>query len=171
MKHLLITLVLFTLLTPSMAQSRAEKKAAKRAQKEKSYAELKTFFEKGDFKFVAEWADTQKGRRINLLSNPNSFEQKDNKINASLPYFGVVQVATMSGDSGIQVEDQSPEKQEVKFNDKKYRIIYRFNVNTSRGNEVLSCIFTIQENKDATLSVRSTQRNQISYTGAISPLD
>ncbi|MEP2024885.1 MAG: DUF4251 domain-containing protein [Reichenbachiella sp.] len=171
MKYILLFFITLVFFGSAVGQSRAEKKKSKKEQKAKSFAEVKEFFENGEFQFVAEWADTQKGRRVNLISNPNSFSKKENKINANLPYFGVVQVATMDGDAGISIENESPHEEDVKYNDKKFRIIYKFNVKSSRGGEILSCIFTIHFNKSASLSIRSSQRNQISYTGEISPFN
>ncbi|WP_422360257.1 DUF4251 domain-containing protein [Reichenbachiella sp.] len=170
MKYIIIFTLLIGFSQVAEAQSKSEKKQKKKELRAKSFLELKDFFEKRNFRFVAEWANTQKGRRINLTSNPNSYIQRGDTVNASLPYFGEAQVATMSGDVGIKIENMVVEEEVVKINEKKYRIVYSFKVKSTRG-EGLSCIFTIQANRSATLSVRSTQRNLISYSGEISNLE
>lgn len=170
MKYLMILVLILGSVQVIAAQSRAEKKQKKKELRAESFQELKEFFEGRNFRFVADWADTQKGRRINLMSNPNSYIQKGDTINANLPYFGVAQVATMSGDVGINVENMLLEGESIKYNEKKFRLVYSFKVNSTRG-EMLSCVFTIQANKSATLSVRSTQRNMISYSGKVSHLE
>lgn len=170
MKHLLIIFLLGGLAVQSTAQTRAEKKQAKKELQQKSFMELKEWFEKGEFEFVAEWANTQKGRRVNLISNPNSLIVRHAVLNADLPYFGVVQVGNMSGDGGINVEDEPLLQEKIKYNEKKFRLIYSFEVKTQRG-ELLNCIFTIQANQTASLSIRSSQRNQITYTGVVRSLD
>lgn len=169
MKYLLLIIFLIGFAQISTAQSKSEKKQKKKEQRAQAFLELKDFFEERNFRFVADWADTQKGRRINLTSNPNVYTQEGDIVNANLPYFGVAQVATMSGDVGINVENTAIEQEVVKINEKKQRIVYSFKVNSTRG-EMLSCVFTIQANKSATLSIRSTQRNMISYSGQISNL-
>ncbi|WP_420582852.1 DUF4251 domain-containing protein [Reichenbachiella sp.] len=170
MKYLIFFTLILGFTHVSEAQSRAEKKQKKKELKAKSFAELKEFFEEKNFRFEADWADTQKGMRIDLMSNPNAYVQKRDTINARLPYFGVAQVATLSGDAGITIENMRLEREEVKINEKKFRIVYSFQVGSTRG-ELLSCVFTIQANKSATLSIRSTQRNLISYTGKITGLE
>lgn len=170
MRYALILILMLSFVAETDAQSRSQKKQKKKELKAQSFQELKEFFEDRNFRFVADWADTQKGRRINLMSNPNSYIQKGDTVNANLPYFGVAQVATMSGDVGININDQLVEGDKVKFNEKKYRLVYSFKIKSTRG-EYLSCTFTIQANKSASLSIRSTQRNMISYSGAISDLE
>lgn len=152
------------------AQSRAEKKQAKKEAKAKAFAELKTFFAEGDFKFVAEWATTQKGRRINLQSNPNSFVKTGDQATAQLPYFGVAQVAPMGGDVGIIIEDAVLSNQTIEYNEKKFRLVYAFDAKSSNG-ELLSCRMIIQANKSATLMVMSSQRNNISYEGVVTEIE
>lgn len=169
MKYLVLFIFIIGLAQIATAQTKSERKQKKKELRAKSFLELKKFFESKNFRFEADWADTQKGRRINLTGNPNGYTQKGDTVNANLPYFGVAQVATMSGDVGINIENKAVEGATEKFNEKRYRIVYSFKVKSTRG-ELLSCVLTIQVNRSATLSIRSTQRNRISYSGEISEL-
>ncbi|UXX79607.1 DUF4251 domain-containing protein [Reichenbachiella carrageenanivorans] len=165
-----LLIIILVALGTVQAQSKAEKRQAKKEAKAQAFVALKTFFAQGDFKFVAEWATTQKGRRINLQSNPNSFIKTGDQATAQLPYFGVAQVAPMGGDVGINIEDATLSNEEIEYNEKKFRLLYSFDTKSSNG-ELLSCKMTIQANKTAILMVMSSQRNNITYEGTITEIE
>ncbi|MFD1314133.1 DUF4251 domain-containing protein [Namhaeicola litoreus] len=159
MKHLFIFLFFLTSLNV-FGQTKVEKKAAE----QKAYENLKTQLNNTDFQFIADWANTQKGRRINLIGNPNFLNYGDTKIEADLPYFGVAQMTGYNSTGGIKFIQENPViKKEL--NDKKQNIILKFEA--QNGNESFNCTLTLFKNNTATLSVFSSNRNSISYDGRI----
>lgn len=166
---LCIFLLLFVTVAAVFGQDKSSKREAKRASEEKHYQSTKQIVETGEFVFVADWATTQKGRRINLISNPNQFEISDQKAQASMPYFGAVQMYDMSGQGGINIEGPV-ENYEVKYNERKKRITVTFKARSSTGNETYVCTFNIGATGGTSLSITSGARNRISYSGQIKAL-
>lgn len=147
------------------AQTKKEKKSAKKAAEEKVHAEVKSLLESMDFTFTADWANPLGGQRINLINNPNSMIFSENLIEADLPYFGVAQMASYGGNTGMDFKIENPEIQK-EFNEKKEKYLFRF---TGKNNtEVLNCMLTVFKNKNASLNVQSSNRNSINYDGRIS---
>lgn len=163
MKKLLIILLAVGLVVPTFAQE----KLSKKERKIQGYAEMKELVESGEFGFQARDARTQRGRTVMLTTNANSLGIAEGNIVAQLPYFGVAQYATMSGDAGISMKGKF-DSYEVDYKDSKKKIIIRFKT-TSNG-EVFNCTLTIFWSKNATLNISSTRRDRISYNGQINPL-
>lgn len=160
MKYLV---VLFMILSVSglNAQTKKEKKAAE----EKVFEEVKSLLESMEFTFTADWANPLGGQRINLINNPNSLIFSESLIEADLPYFGVAQIASYGGNTGIDFKIENPEV-EKEFNERKEKYLIRFRGKNST--EVLNCILTVFKNKNASLNVQSSNRNSINYDGRIS---
>ncbi|MCV9387534.1 DUF4251 domain-containing protein [Reichenbachiella ulvae] len=170
MRSLLIIFALLLLTAFAvLAQDKQSKRAAKKEAEAKKYALTKEILESGEYYFVADWATTQKGRRINLISNPNQFKISDQKAEASMPYFGAVQMYDMSGQGGINIEGPV-ENYEVKYNEKKNRITVTFKARSSTGNETYACTFNMGATGGTSLSITSGARNRISYSGQIKAL-
>jgi hypothetical protein len=166
---LCIFLLLFVTVAAVFGQDRQSKREAKKAAEEKSYQLTKEIIESGEFYFVADWATTQKGRRINLISNPNEFKISDQEAQAKMPYFGAVQMYDMSGEGGINI-DGPIEDYQVKYNDKKRRVSVTFKARSSKGNETYACTFNIGAAGGTSLGITSGARNRISYSGQIKAL-
>jgi len=79
----------------------AQKKKSKTERKNRGYSEVKKLIESNKFQFVADYANTQKGRNISLFSNPNYVKFDDENVAVQLPYFGVVQSTTFDTDGGM----------------------------------------------------------------------
>lgn len=170
MKKLFVaSLVLFFFMDMGLAQSRSEKKKAKKMEQVQEFELVTKIFDSGAFGFVAGWAITKNGTRIGLSTNPNSFIKIGDKANANLPYFGQSQASAMGADVGIKFEGAILEQQKKKINSKKFQIIYSFQVRGTNG-ERLNCTMKIQSNGSAILNVASSQRSFISYEGAFGPL-
>lgn len=159
-------MVTFTL----SAQTKAEKKQIKEENAVKEYAVTKDLINSGNFKFVADWARTQKGRRINLISNPNYLKIISSEADIYLPYYGVVHTpsAGLAYESGI-VFKGTPKNYKVEINDKKLKIKITFE---GKGkNDQFDFILNIYKNGSANLSVNSNIRNSMVYDGVISELE
>lgn len=147
-----------------VAQTKAEKKALKAEAAQKGYAKMKAMIDSGIYTFVADWANSQRGGRINLTNNPNYLKMDNENSDAYLPYFGVVQVPSMSGNAGIEFSGPVRNYQ-VEYNDKKQKALIRFNAKNS--SESFNLTLTVFHNGNASLALSSSGRNSISYDGKV----
>ncbi len=165
MKKIYLAILFFAMIIPLQAQSKKELKEQKAKE---NYAKTKELVNSKNFVFEADWASTQKGRRINLTTNPNFLKVQGDQVIADMPYFGVAQSAIgYSGDAGIKFET-APEKYSVDFNDGKYKITVKFDARNKSEN--FNTVLTIFKNGNASLSISSNSRNHISYDGKVKPL-
>jgi len=165
MKRVLVIGITFILSIQLInSQSKAEKKATKEANELKEYKHIQTIIDSKSFEFTADWARTQKGRRINLTGNANYLRVVGTKAEADLPYFGVAQSVPYSGNAGINFNSDLS-KYEVKKADKKKRIIIK--ANASKGIEKFSLTLTVYPSGNASLYISSSNRNGITYDGKL----
>lgn len=150
------------------AQTKEEKKVMKEKKTLEQYNAAKALINSASYSFEAQWATTQRGKRINLASNPNSLIIVNNNAKADLPYFGVAQNIPYGGDGGINF-DREMEDYQVTFDDKKHKVNIRFKVKNK--SESFSIILTIYNSESASLSINSNNRNSINYDGTISPIE
>lgn len=151
------------------AQTKEEKKALKKQKALEQYTAAKELINSGSYAFDAQSATTQKGKRINLISNPNSLVIINNIAKADLPYFGVAQNVPYGGsDGGINFEGEMQDYQ-VNFDDKKNKATIRFKA--KNNSESFSVILTIYSSDSASLSINSNNRNSINYDGTINPVE
>jgi len=146
------------------AQTKAEKKEAKEEKAQNEYEATQALINSNAYVFEATWARTQKGRRINLVGNPNYLKINNNTSKAQLPYFGVVQSVPYGGDGGISFESELSEYK-VEKNDKKKKIIITYKAgNTS---EQYSLTLTVYHSGSASLFINSISKNGITYDGMV----
>lgn len=148
------------------SQTKAERKAAKKAREAKTFDDVKALIDTKAYTFEANWASAQGGQRINLMSNPNFLTVDQNTAEAYLPYFGVAQIASYGGDGGIKFEGPTADYT-VSYNEKKRIVTVKFN--TSHEQEGLNATLRVFSPESATLFINSTNRNSISYDGTIKP--
>ncbi len=164
MKRNLIFICLIALSTFTLsAQTKKEKKAA---AKEKGYKNIKTMIDSGIYFFEADWASTQKGRRINLSSNPNHLVIDKDSADIDLPFFGVSQnpTAGLSGDGGITFKG-AIKNYKVEYNDKKEKVFIKFKANE------FDISLEVTSSGMSYLTVNSMDRNSISFDGKTFPVD
>jgi hypothetical protein len=164
MKKFILLFMALALSNGMFAQTKAEKKAAKAKAEQEELVKTQALIDSGSFTFVADWANSQRGRRINMMTNPNYLNIDNETADAFLPYFGVVQTPNMSGQGGIEFSGPVKDYQS-EYNDKKEKTIIRFNANDD--GESFSVILTVFKNANASLMVSSSGRNSISYDGKI----
>lgn len=165
MKRILILLIIFTFSSTLLkAQTKEEKKKLKEEIAQKEYEATKLLINSGTYTFQANWANTQKGRRINLQGSPTYLKMDDSNVDAYLPYFGAIQSPTIGGGGAIKFEG-TVKNYKVKYNDKKKKITVLFNAkNTSENFDVNLSIY---KSGSASLSVSSNKRNSITYDGIV----
>jgi len=164
MKNIFLLIMALVISSNVFAQTKAEKKAMKAKAEQEELAKTKALIDSGTFTFVADWANSQKGGRINMMSNPNFLKIENETADAYLPYFGVVQTPSMSGQGGIEFSGDVTDYT-VEFNDKKQKTLIRFNA--KNGSESFTINLTVFKNGNASLIVSSSGRNSISYDGKI----
>ena len=166
MKKLLIILILLIPLVSVNAQetkSRKEKRAEKEMQKKE---EIKKLIDDRSFIFNASHALPMGGSSINLNYYFNVKIDGDS-IQSYLPFYGVAYTAEYGSrnsplDFGTSIEDYSVEK------DKNG---YQIQFDVKNGNDYLNYTFRISELGFASLNVTSTNRQSISFTGKIEPVE
>lgn len=149
----------------SIAQSKKELKEKEKLEK---YTAVKELINSNSFVFKADDALTQKGRRISLNTSDNLLTVNQSNVEADLPYFGVVQFASTTSESGVQFNCEAKDYQ-VEFNDKKQKISVKFSA--SNKNEYYDLYLTVSGSGYTTLSINSNRRSTISYNGKISKVE
>jgi len=155
---------------PMMGQSKSEKKKIKEEQNLKDYAATKELIESGNFEFIAEWARTQGGRRINLIGNPNYLRINKDSADIYLPYFGVVHTPTagFASERGIKVNGII-KNYKVELNDEKKKLTIRFDAKGK--NDQFEFVVFVYKNKGTRLNINSNSRGSISYDGNLSEIE
>lgn len=163
MKKVFFAILLIACIIPVLAQSKKELKEQKGAE---DYAKMKELVNSKTYIFQADWASTQNGKRINLMSNPNFLKIDQENAIADLPYFGVSQSPSIGMNSGGGIAFEGLiNNYKVEYNDKKQKGIIKFNA--LNKTEHFDIILTVFKNGNASLNVMSNSRNGISYDGKV----
>jgi hypothetical protein len=104
--------------------------------------------------------------QINLIGNANYLRIEGDSIKAQLPYYGERQIASNYGstNTGILLNGLMKDLT-VDFNEKKERYELRFQAN--QDTETYQVTINIFSNRQASMSINSTHRNNIAYRGAV----
>jgi len=158
--YLLLIVGLFV----SLSISAQSKKELKEAEAEKQYQEMKNLIESGEFTFIADWATSVRGRRINLTTNANFLKFTKDSIDTYLPYFGESSSggATMTSDGGIVCSGPKT-KYKLTLNDKKKKIMLSFT--TTDNNDTFEFSMSIFKEGNTNINVNSNYRTSIKYDG------
>lgn len=167
-KTSLLSIIFILVFNLSFAQTKEEKKKNKEETALKEYSTTKSLVEAGEYQFIATWATTQKGQRINLTSNLGYLKIKKDSIRGDLPYFGVAQAIPYSGDGGIKFNNVNVNYQ-IDYNDKKQIITILFKANEK--SESLNLILSVFRSGNASLNISSSNRDSINYDGKVTELD
>ncbi|MCF6224132.1 MAG: DUF4251 domain-containing protein [Flavobacteriaceae bacterium] len=170
MKKIILTIMILLISIPILGQSKSEKKKIKEEQSLKGYAATNELIASGNFEFIADWARTQSGKRINLITNPNYLRINKDSADIYLPYFGVVHMPTagFASEGGIVVNG-IVKNYKVELNDKKQKITIKFDAKGKT--DQFEFIFFVYKNKSATVIVNSNSRGSISYDGNLSEIE
>jgi len=170
MKKLITLLVLVIFVTsPIIAQTKEEKKAAKAENSLKEYEAMKELVNSESFMFVADWTTTQKGRRVDLMSNPNFMKIDGKNADIFLPFFGVSQVAGYGAGGGIEFKGEV-EKYSVNFDDKKQKVVVKFKGKNDKS-ENFAFTMDIFGSGSTSVNVNSNHRNNARYNGKTKELE
>lgn len=162
----LIALLIFVVI-PVISQTKEEKKAIKSATAEKEYEAMKVLINAEIFMFEGEWATSQGGQRINLMSNPTFIKMDTKKADAYFPFFGTAQVAGYGSGGGIEFNG-NVQNYTVTFNDKKQKATIKFNAK-SETSENFDVTIDVYGSLSATVNINSSNRSSMNYSGKIKP--
>ncbi len=165
---LILSLVLLNISAEAQT-SREEKKKLKKEQAERDYQKTKDLVNSNTFTFVALQAAPLGGGQFFLNTRPNYLHVNETETDIYLPYFGVVRAPNgYSPEGGIKFTGDL-ENYTVKFDDEKHRIVLSFEI--QRGHERHEFNFNMYKAGATSLTVASSRRNSIVYTGIISELE
>ena len=156
---LLILALVLSGISPAAAQ--------KTNKKDKQFIEMKTLIEGGRYQFIVQSVQPTGGKTIHSTSG-YTLDVKDSIYRADLPYFGRAYQASYGGDGGVKFEG-TPENLDITSNEKKRTIKVQFEI---RGqNDKYTLFLSAGYSGYASLSINSQNRQPISYSGIIAPLE
>ena len=165
MKRIIISFYLIiTFFFGYNVNAQSSKKEEKAQKKLEAYQKVVSLIESGKFEFQARKANPQRGRQIDLATNPNYLRVDQDNVKAEMPYFGVVQSGLLSGESGVKFDGESL-SYVVDKDDKKQKVTIKFKVRDN--GESYNCILSVSGESNATLSISFNRRDRISYYGGI----
>lgn len=169
----LFTLIALVILVvnPIISQTKEEKKAAKEATAVQEYEAMKVLINAESYAFEGEWATSNKGRRINLMSNPTFIKMDAKNADAHLPFFGTAHSGAGYGSGGGGIEFKSEvQNYQVSFNDKKKKATIKFK-SKSESNENFDVTITIHGSSSTSVNITSSNRSSMNYSGKIKKLE
>lgn len=167
MKNRIIVLAFFfSFLTFSVyCQEEKSKKQIKKEEKLKNFEALQALVDSSGFIFHAQRAFPQGGKTIDLTTNPGTLKIMGDTVIASLPYFGRSHSGGYSNTDGGMNFTGVMEDVKVSLNEKKYKISYNFTVKDS-GNKY-QCYIDLSTVNNVNVSITTTNRSSISYSGRV----
>ncbi|HCV79707.1 MAG TPA: DUF4251 domain-containing protein [Zunongwangia profunda] len=146
-----------------------------------NFEELSQFAQQKEFEIENQWANPLRANtvtfisnpnfnsgNINLIGNPNHIKFKGDSVDVFLPYFGVRQMGGGYNDRGAIKFKGIPE--ELSFTENKDKDYVRYEFSANDDSENYQFFITLYSNGNASTSVNSSQRDNISYTGKFEAL-
>ncbi len=157
----LFSLLLMTLffVSPSIAQTKKELKAAKKQQE---YISTKELINSKQYEFTGEWATSSRGMRINLMSNPTFMKIDNTTGNGYFPFFGTGFSGSAYNGGGIEFKNEL-EDYTVTFNDKKQEVSIKFKVKGE--SDYYSVIVRVFADGNTSITITSNNRSVMNYSG------
>src|SRR5210317_1986383 len=153
----------------SFGQTKEEKKKLKEEEREQGFLEMKKLIDSGTYEFEGRWATSQRGARINLMTNPTFLKMTDQEADAFFPFFG--QRFTGSGaygtDSGIEF-NTTVSDYKVSYNEKKKQVIVNFKAKGK--NDTYKVRMVIFSKGNSSITITSDHRSVMNYDGVVKEL-
>lgn len=160
------TVVLSFFLSFSMLISFGQEKTKQQIKEEKKLAEQKkveVLIDSKDYEFKAVMAYPQRGRSIDLTTNPNFLRIKNDSVDSEMPYFGRAYSGIGYGNGGGLDFKGVMKGYSMTKNKKDYTI--RAEVNDKSDNYKITLIVFFDGG--ASLNISSNNRDSINYRGSI----
>ena len=151
--------ILFT--TVIFSQSKKELKAE---QAIKEFEAMNALIDSSNFEFIADWATSQQGLRVNLNSSANFLKIENDSAIIYLPYFGTMTSggAAMTSDGGINFSG-IVDNYEKTVDEKKQKIVVKFNAKSNYDS--FEFYMTIYKGGNTLVNLNSNYRSVIKYDG------
>ncbi len=160
-------IILFIILVFSfnslIGQSRLERKELKEEKSQKEYFEIKKFVESRMYKFEVDRVTPVRFPSIIFSGDGYYLTIHKDRVDTYLPYFGVRHSGGGFGESGGIEFNDSVEDYKVEYDDDKKRIIVKFT--SGNKGERFDVTLSVFKNGSSSLSINSTSRSRISYSG------
>jgi len=161
-----ILLLVFVGFQPVIGQS---KKEAKETKKQQEYDAVKKLVNSKQFEFTGEWATSNSGKRINLMSNPTYIKMDNSSVDGYLPFFGrAFSGAGYGSDGAIEFKDPL-ENHKVEFDDEKQTVNIKFNAKGDK--DKYDVTIKVFGSGSATITINSNNRSTMTYSGKIKALE
>lgn len=161
-----IMLAIFTL-NPIIGQSKKELKAV---EKQKKYENTQTLINSKQYEFTGEWATSNRGKRINLMSNPTYLKVEKTSGDGYFPFFGTGYSGSAYGSGGGAIEFKNElENYTVTLNDKKQEILIKFKAKGK--NDTYDFHIRVFPGGNASITLNSNNRSVMNYSGNIKALE
>jgi len=147
-----------------------------------NFNEFSDFAQQKEFEIENRWANPLRANtvsfinnpnfnsgNINLIGNTNYIKFKADSVDIYLPYFGVRQMGGGYNNRGAIKFKGIP--QELSFTENKEKNYVRYEFSANDESENYQFFITLYPNGNASTSVNSSQRDNISYTGTFEPLE
>jgi len=146
-----------------LAGCSASSSTAKNEKKEAQFEQTTALIDGGTYEFTAKSANPTGGRTVQITST-YTLEVKDGIYKAYLPYYGRAYNASYGGNGGVEFEGEPSDLSIVK-DPKKLNFTVKFNIKNK--DERYDCILFVGYGGSGTLTVNSSNRQSISYSGAV----
>lgn len=170
MKKISLLIALFIAVGSNLnAQTKQDKKVAKAEASQKEYEDMKVLINSETFMFEGEWASSQSGKRISLMSNPTYIKMNKKVADGYLPFFGTAQSGGYGSGGAIEFNGEV-NNYILTFDDKKQKATIKFEAkgNTSENFDV---IITVFGSLSTSVNINSSNRSTMSYTGKTKKLE
>ncbi len=170
--HFSMLLLLLSVSTGLIGQTKKQKKEKKNAQKITAYRATKKLIDSGNYLFDAQTTNSSFMNQgvISLESRKNSVIVKDGEVELNLPFFGTASVygyGYNNSNPGISFKGV-PTGYNVEHVDKKRRSIIKINVTSSMERHDIT--LTVNYRRKTEVKVISSSRRGVSFSGYIMPL-
>ena len=163
MKKVLILFLSISLFTSIDVISQSKKELKKQKEKEE-FQETKKLIESGNYVFEADWATSQRGRRVNIAGDGNTMSMKDKKAKGDFPFYGEAYGGAPYGGGGIEFDGDITDFK-IKYKDKKNKLTINFKIrHKSENYDVTINVFG---SGSSSVQISSNSRSTMSYSGDI----
>lgn len=166
MKTLILTFFLSFSVLIGFAQEKTKQqiKEEQRAIKQK---EIDALVESKVYEFVADRANPQGGRSIDMTTNSNFFRFEKDTIHSEMPFFGRAYGGVAYGGGGGGLDFKGPIKD---YSVEKGKKEYTIKADVRGTSDSYNIILKVYFNGSAYLTINSSNRSPINYNGKIDKL-
>lgn len=164
------TMMLLLFLSFSVMTGFAQEKTKKQLKEERELAkqkEIDVLIESKEFEFVANRANPQGTRSIDMTTNDNFLRLKKDTIHSEMPFFGRAYSGVGYGSSSGGLDFKGFAKD---YSVKKGKKSYTIKTSVKDNSDSYTIIFNIYFDGGAYLSISSNNRSTIGYNGEIHKL-